>query len=275
MATRNKTTRVIPQRVNKANLYNATSDREQNYLGKKIAEARNNLGFSLAAFKARLSEYGVDVSVPAIHKWEMGGSAPNAYQLLAIGQALGIDEDFTYFMSTSNRPPLNREGVEKLAAYREDLVASGRYKPQPIVSKVIKFVHMPVSSLAVSAGTGAFLDEGNFEMVSFPESSVPEGAEFGLRVSGDSMEPVYHDGQIVWVQQCDHVGVGEVGIFIYDGEGYIKVYDEQEPYEADRDDFTDSYGGVHMQPIMISYNQKYSPRVISAHANFQVVGRVL
>jgi phage repressor protein C with HTH and peptisase S24 domain len=188
---------------------------------------------------------------------------------------LGVDADYTYFMSTSNRPPLNREGVQKLAEYREDLVASGRYKPQPMVSNIIKFVQMPVSSLAVSAGTGAFLDEGNFEMVSFPETSVPEGADFGLRVSGDSMEPVYHDGQIVWVQQSDHVAVGSVGIFIYDGEGYIKVYDEREPDEADREAFTGSYGEVYMQPVMVSYNQKYAPRVISANAGFQVVGRVL
>jgi len=230
---------------------------------------------SLAAFKSLLSEYGVDVSVAAINKWELGNSAPNAYQLLAIAQALQVDDDFSYFMSASSRTPLNREGVAKLAAYRDDLVASGKYKVQQAVSNIIKFIEMPVSNLAVSAGTGAFLDEGNFEMVSFPESSVPAGAEFGLRVSGDSMEPVYHDGQIVWVQQCDRVGVGEVGIFIYDGEGYIKAYDEQMPSDDDREDFTDSYGDVHMQPIMISYNQQYKPRVISAHSNFQVVGRVL
>lgn len=62
---------------------------------------------------------------------------------------------------------------------------------------------MPVSNLAVSAGTGEFLEEGNFEMVSFPEKSVPKGADFGVRVSGDSMEPVYHDGQIVWVEECE------------------------------------------------------------------------
>jgi len=30
-----------------------------------------------------------------------------------------------------------------------------------------------------------------------------------------------------------------------------------------------------MQPVMLSYNQKYDPRVISAHAGFQIVGRVL
>jgi phage repressor protein C with HTH and peptisase S24 domain len=89
------------------------------------------------------------------------------------------------------------------------------------------------------------------------------------------MEPVYHNGQIVWVQQCSRVNVGEVGIFIYDGDGYLKVYDEQEPDEDDREYFMDSSGTVHMQPIMISYNQKYEPRLISAHAGFQVVGRVL
>ena len=119
------------------------------------------------------------------------------------------------------------------------------------------------------------LDEGSFEMVSFPASTVPDGADFGVRVSGDSMEPVYHDGQIVWVKQCDRVNIGEVGIFVYDGEGYIKVYDEQEPDEEQREAFTDSYGTLYMQPVMISYNQKNAPRVISAQAGFQVVGRVL
>lgn len=89
------------------------------------------------------------------------------------------------------------------------------------------------------------------------------------------MEPTYHHGQIVWVQQCDHVGIGEVGIFIYDGDGYMKVYDEQEPDEDIREDFMDSYGTVHMQPVLLSYNQKYEPRVISAQAGFQVIGRVL
>lgn len=149
------------------------------------------------------------------------------------------------------------------------------FKPENKTSRIIQFVEMPVSNLSVSAGTGAFLDEDSFEMVSFPISSVPDGADFGVRVSGDSMEPVYHDGQIVWVKQCDRVNIGEVGIFIYDGESYIKVYDEQEPDKDQREAFSDSYGTMYMQPVMISYNQKYEPRVISAQAGFQVAGRVL
>ena len=89
------------------------------------------------------------------------------------------------------------------------------------------------------------------------------------------IEPRFVNGQIVWVQQCDHIGIGEVGIFIYDGEGYIKVYDEQEPTGDDLEEYTDSYGVVHMQPVMHSFNKKYEPRVISAHAGFEIVGRVL
>ena len=129
--------------------------------------------------------------------------------------------------------------------------------------------------IVVSAGTGEFLDEGNFEMVSFPEKSVPKGADFGVRVSGDSMEPVYHDGQIVWVEECETLAVGEVGIFAYDGDGYLKVYCEQEPSEQQKDAFTDSYGCLHMQPVMLSYNQAYAPKVIMPDSRFQVVGRVL
>ena len=94
----------------------------------------------------------------------------------------------------------------------------------------------------------------DFEMVRFPENAVPEKAEFGIRVSGDSMELVYHDGQIVWVQQCETISVGEVGVFIYDGQGYLKVYDEREPDETHMVQFTDNYGRVHSQPVMLSYN---------------------
>ena len=253
--------------------YNATADQELNFLGQRIADARKKAGLSLVKLSSLLEEYGVFVTSGAINKWEVGKNIPSAYQLIAVAQALHMDVDLSQFMSIGKLPELNEEGQRKVAAYKADLIASGRYKPQS--TNIIKYIEMPVSSLAVSAGTGAFLDEGNFEMISFPESTVPAGAEFGLRVSGDSMEPVYHDGQIVWVQQCDEVAVGEVGIFIYDGEGYIKVFHEQMPCSAEIEEFTDSYGTVHMQPVMISYNQKYRPREISAHAGFQVVGRVL
>ena len=255
--------------------YNAESEKSSNYIGKLISRSRNDKGLSLVRFSKVLKDYGVSATASAIQKWENGSTTPNPYQLVAITQALQMDCDLSLFMSTGPAPELNAEGMRKVADYKADLIASGRYKPESRICRMIQFVEMPVSNLSVSAGTGAFLDEGSFEMVSFPASTVPDGADFGVRVSGDSMEPVYHDGQIVWVKRCDRVNIGEVGIFIYDGEGYIKVYDEQEPDEEQREAFSDSYGTMYMQPVMISYNQKYTPKVISAQAGFQVVGCVL
>lgn len=273
MANTDKQHTLLPHVM--GNTYNAAHEQQNNIVGQRIAGARNQYGISLAKFSTLLETYGVSVSAAAISKWELGRAIPSAYQLLAVAKALHMEDSLSQFMEKGDIPELNAEGLQKVADYKADLIASGRYKLHGKSRNIIKFVDMPVSNLAVSAGTGEFLEEGNFEMVSFPESSVPAGAEFGLRVAGDSMEPVYHDGQIVWVQQCDSVPVGSVGIFIYDGEGYIKSYDEQYPDEGIVDEFTDSYGTVHMQPVMVSYNQKYSPRPISANAGFQVVGRVL
>ena len=51
-----------------------------------------------------------------------------------------------------------------------------------------------MSDLRVSAGTGAFPDEGSFEEIGIPADKVPASAGYGVRVSVDSMEPAYHDG---------------------------------------------------------------------------------
>ena len=259
----------------KRNNYNAAEEKEKNFIGGIIANGRNKKELSLAKLSVLLQDYGVNASPAAINKWELGGSTPNPYQLIALAQVLEMDCDLSFFMSIGPKPELNEEGLRKLGEYRTDLIASGRYKPEAKTHHIINFIEMPVSNLSVSAGAGAFLDEGNYEMVSFPESSVPDKADFAIRVSGDSMEPVYQDGQIVWIQMCDHVRVGEVGIFLYDGEGYIKEYNEQKPKGRDMEEFIDSNGILHMQPVMVSYNQKYEPKVISANAGFKVIGRVL
>lgn len=47
-------------------------------------------------------------------------------------------------------------------------------------------------------------------------------ADFAVEVDGDSMEPDYHSGDIVLVKRDPDVPVGEVGLFVHDGMGYIK-----------------------------------------------------
>ena len=38
------------------------------------------------------------------------------------------------------------------------------------------------------------------------------------------MEPKYHNGDVLLVQNCDAVEVGEPCIYILDGNGYFKIF---------------------------------------------------
>lgn len=258
-------------------LYDAVREHDSNVIGSQIQAAREAHGLSLAAFSDLLAKHGLTVGRQAIGKWEMGNSVPNAYQLVAICHALDIEDGIAYFTKEPKKESiLNEVGWRKVAAYKADLIASGQYAPvQPVVSNVVKYVTKRISRLPVSAGTGEFLSDESFEEVRFPEAAVPDGADFGIKVSGDSMEPVYHDGQIVWVQRCETLNPGEVGIFEYDGSGYLKVYDEQEPDGSNREYFTTSESDVRMQPVLVSYNEKYQPILVSPHTFFRIAGRVL
>lgn len=266
-------TKVVPFRT-AASPYNAEIEKKRNVIGQQLAKAVRDCGYSKKAFCEVLKNYGVDVTHSALGKWTNGLTVPSAYQLVAICHSLHIEEGISYFTG-SYVSELNEVGMAKMRSYRDDLIASGRYRPQSKDDNQIRYISKAVSNLCVSAGTGAFLDEGNYEMVSFPENAVPPDADFGVRVSGDSMEPVYHDGQIVWVQKCETLSVGQVGIFVYDGEGYIKRYGEQQPENDSVDAYTDSYGVIHMQPVLISYNRNYADKIVRPENQFEIVGRVL
>lgn len=110
--------------------YNAESEKSSNYIGKLITRSRNDKGLSLVRFSKVLKDYGVSATASAIQKWENGSTTPNPYQLVAITQALQMDCDLSLFMSTGPAPELNAEGMRKVADYKADLIASGRYKPE-------------------------------------------------------------------------------------------------------------------------------------------------
>ena len=254
--------------------YNAPSEFANNVIGGRIVELRNQKGMSQADLCGALSLHGIDISRTALWKWEKGNSTPDAYHLVALSKIFDIDS-FSYFTSNPNSSGLNETGLKKLDEYRKDLIASGRYSPMNEYGED-EMIEMPVSYLSASAGPGAFLDEGNFEMVSVPRSMVPEAADFGVRVNGDSMEPVFTQDQLVWVQRTDTLRPGEVGIFIYDGQGYVKAYSERVPDEDLIEEFTDSNNCVHNQPVLNSYNKaKYDPIIVSPFKLFEIAGRVL
>lgn len=79
-------------------------------------------------------------------------------------------------------------------------------------------------SLPASAGTGVYLDNCDKEMIEVEESSETSEANFALKVSGNSMEPRFHDGDLVLIKSQPSVDLGDIGIFIINDEGFIKMF---------------------------------------------------
>lgn len=74
-----------------------------------------------------------------------------------------------------------------------------------------------------AAGFGYNLSEDDeWEDIEVIETEETGKADFAVEVDGDSMEPDFHNGDIALVKFDPDVPVGEVGLFVLDGMGYIK-----------------------------------------------------
>ena len=263
--------------IDTARAFSAAAAREDNLIGRRIAAARRENRLSQSALAERLGAYGVTLKNTAVAKWETGETVPSSYQLLALCHALKIADAVRYFTLSvpDASPPLNAKGLQLLEDYKSLLIDSGRYSPESAENIAVTTLDMPYSILRPSAGPGNFLDDENFEMRPFPASAVPSGADFALSVDGVSMEPVYTDGQLVWIKKCDYLRPGEVGLFMVGGQGYLKIYSEKTPDVSVREHYTDSDGYVHRQPVLLSYNPDYEPWEIPPNTEFRIAGRAL
>lgn len=74
-----------------------------------------------------------------------------------------------------------------------------------------------------SAGTGQIVfDMPPTKTIEIPDTKEYKCANYALGVNGSSMEPTYMDGDTLLVEMAETIGVGEIGIFLVDGECYVK-----------------------------------------------------
>ena len=113
---------------------------------------------------------------------------------------------------------------------------------------------IPLYDLPVSAGAGEYLDSDSSESIKVELNDRTRNADFALRISGDSMNPKYSDGDIVLVDSSRVPETGSLGIFICDSHGYFK-----------------QYGGDRL----ISLNPKYGDILLSSFSDVSCRGSVL
>ena len=79
-------------------------------------------------------------------------------------------------------------------------------------------------------------------------------ADYVIPISGDSMEPTFHSGDRVFVAKDDALEEGDIGIFIVNGDAYIKELGNK---------------------CLISHNTAYKPLQLLSSDSIYCCGRVI
>ena len=193
----------------------------------------------MAAFKDRLKELResahltqeglaakMEVSKGTIGNYETGRRAPDPETLEIIADIFNVDVDYL-LGRTNTLPVLNLEEKWVIDCYRktDDDIKSAvkailrecsEEKPAVIEAKKTKIIPL----FCAAAGPGEPPSQDGFEDYEVDEGSP---ARFAVKISGDSMEPELHDGDIVLCRR-KRPEIGELAVMMVNGAIYVKQY---------------------------------------------------
>ena len=89
-------------------------------------------------------------------------------------------------------------------------------------------------------------------MIEVENNHVNMQANFAVGVSGDSMNPTYKDGDVLLIKKQPSVNIGEIGIFMINGEAFVKELGHN---------------------VLVSHHPKYAP--IAFSESISCIGKVL
>lgn len=109
--------------------------------------------------------------------------------------------------------------------------------------------------MPASAGGGSIISESDdYESVRVYKRDDIADVDMLIKISGDSMSPTFKSGQSVFVKKTSDISVGEIGVFIVNGESFIKEKGKG---------------------CLISHNKKYNKILIKKNDNVNVIGKVV
>lgn len=232
-----------------------------NSIGPIISKYRKNKRYSQPELADLLEKEGITVTDKAISSWESNRTDPGVTTLFALCKILEIKDIYEEIFGVNPYNPLSRlneAGKERVEEYIDMLVTNEKYSKGS--AEIIPFVSkrfLRLFTIKVSAGTGNFLDDGDYDEIEADEF-VPAEADFAITISGDSMMPLYQDKQVVYVHQQNHLEDGQIGIFGFDGKAYIKKLQSNKKGIA-----------------LISLNKKYEPIPVINPSDLTIFGRIV
>ncbi|EPZ07570.1 TPA: helix-turn-helix domain-containing protein [Staphylococcus aureus] len=179
-----------------------------------------------------------------------------------VGDLVGVGKSTVRKWETGDIENMKRDKIVKLA---KALRVSPSYimgiedeKPQ---LETIPVKKIPVVS-KISAGMPIYTEENLIDYIYFATKNLNSNKEeFGLQVSGDSMDKLFQDGDVVVVEKDSTVENGQLGVVLVNGyNGTVKRI---------------RYNNDQIILIPESNNPSHYPQVYGKDDEVKVVGRVV
>lgn len=183
----------------------------------------------------------VGIATTTLSGYERGASNPDVNTLGKLMTAYRTDANFLFqdYHKAQTEPRFTFREINHIKKYRA-LDAHGKEMVDLVLNKeaermtTIEELAVPadlsafrLSEQSAAAGLGTYLGPESFRTIMVKRDALPRKASFGVPVTGDSMEPKYHDGDILIIS-TEQPMCGEVGIYTMDGQGYVKVLGDGE-----------------------------------------------
>lgn len=229
----------------------------------KFKSARLKQGWKQSELAKKLN-----IKNTTISNWEKGISKPDFDTIEKLCHLLNVDanyfcdcefdsldlslEEIDFIKKLRRIPPEGKEIIHYILEKELARMTPVSMIKEPDILPTTLYKYIDCYPRVASCGTGEYIFDGIYsEQVAVDEHSP---ADFAIGVNGNSMEPTYYDGQILLIKKQDQIHLGERGLFIIDGEAYIKELGKNK---------------------LISHNKHYQDIVLSEEMMLQCVGKVI
>ena len=211
-------------------------------IGKTLKALRENAGLTCREVAGKLIDYGFEISDKTIYGYDSGRSSANADMFLALCRVYKCNDILNTFGDISDSILFTNKEWELVESYR-DLDPPGQSHVDSVLqweTERVQQIEQAASTVvevadsdsqgrvlqyfhSVSAGAGEVLfDDVYTERITVPNKPQYHRVAYAVKVSGHSMEPLYHDKDILLVEPTCEISVGEIGIFNVNGQAYVK-----------------------------------------------------
>ncbi|MGU7966347.1 XRE family transcriptional regulator [Streptococcus suis] len=243
------------------------------FIGLKIKEYRKLKGWTQLELGRKIG-----MGKNAISNYEKGFRSPKKDTMFDLANAfdISIDDLFPPIDKTASSVPQNdvlTHVTDKVVYLDQELkeprhsawINHGErlleeqetveYSTDTVSEQIVTYYTYNYYDQPASAGTGQYLNDVQVEQIELP---IKVNADFVVPIYGDSMEPEYRSGDYIFVKLSVDLSNGDIGVFEYYGDAYIKQLLINED-----------------GAFLHSLNKEYKDIRIDRDSDFRIIGEVV